>query len=232
LAAPAPRIKDVTAQAGPSSVKPNLPKSSGLTLPIVPNLGQKQKDLVTPVAVRDQTSPSPKPKEPKDDVGPALKSETEPSCGIFAYLECFADLDLRPSLSPPASLSSRSPPPPPSFKNLSVVKYFSDIEQHIEAKAIPDDRRAYRTTAKAQRADVHETLDSERRSAEPRNSPSEQEDIRKRVSVFNLADIVFDFFFPPDAWVPTTRKFWGAVMALVNVSCQQPLFFVPPTDAD
>ncbi|KAK4043881.1 hypothetical protein C8A01DRAFT_12591, partial [Parachaetomium inaequale] len=222
LAAHAPRNKDMAAQAGPSFVRPNLPESSGLTIPIVPNLGHKQKDLLSPVPVRDQTSPSPKP---KDDVGPTSKSETGPSCGIFAYLECFADLDLHPSLSPPASLSSRSPPPPPSFKNISVVTYFSDIEQHIEAKAIPDDRRAYRTTVKAQRADVHEALDSERRSAETRNSPSEQEDIRKRVSVFNLADVVFNFFFPPDAWVPTTRKFWGALMTLVNVSCRQPLLF-------
>lgn len=104
------------------------------------------------------------------------------------------------------------------------------MEDHLLKKTIIGDRRAYNDCAKRKRGAVHAVLRTERQDLYQRRlTLPEQKDFEKRVSLFNAADAIFKFFFPPDAWVPTVRKFWGAVLDLVNVSIKHEVVTVIKT---
>ncbi|KAH6842412.1 hypothetical protein B0I37DRAFT_392979 [Chaetomium sp. MPI-CAGE-AT-0009] len=159
--------------------------------------------------------------KPSGESGHTSKPKTEFSCGIFAYSECFDNLDPSPAGPPAPAISSfpSSPRFPPSFKNAAVMQYFTAMERHIETKTTPEDRRAYRDIAKVPRADVYKSLVTKQQTPHSATTASHNKrDFEKRVAVFHSADIVFSFFFPPGVRVSTIRKFWGAVMAIINES--------------
>ncbi|KAK4234084.1 hypothetical protein C8A03DRAFT_38158 [Achaetomium macrosporum] len=182
------------------------PASAGLTL----GLRSENPGSLAPSSKEDRirlTSPSPLI-QGKD--WRTSEPEMESSCGVFAYLDCFAKLGMSSTTLPAQS---------PSFKDVTVKKYFSDLEDHIWNKTIIGDRRLYRSIEEVERSAVHAVIDSERQSldlGEP--SAEHQRDFDKRVNLFNSADAVFKFFFPPDTWVATTGRYWGAVLALIKES--------------
>ncbi|KAH6617426.1 hypothetical protein F5144DRAFT_596449 [Chaetomium tenue] len=157
--------------------------------------------------------------KPDEESGYVSKSGSEFSLGIFAYLECFNNLNSKPA-NPSATLSPLSSQPtfPPSFQDASVVQYFADMEEHIQTKTTPDDQRAYKNTYKARRAHVVEVLGRRKSAFGAKNTSLDNNwDFGRIITVFHSADIIFSFFFPAGVSVPTTRQFWGAVMAVINV---------------
>ena len=136
--------------------------------------------------------------------------ETEFACEIFAYMECFGNS--------PASLALGVPV---SNKVQSATEYFAGIDEHMRSKTTLVDRFAYRSIQDTLPSLVYEVLNRERRILDLTEQPSlgKQRDFQRRVSVFNSANAVFNFFFPKDTLVATTKKFWGAVGALVTVRC-------------
>ncbi len=121
------------------------------------------------------------------------KPEMEPACGIFGYLESFA-------------------------QDQGAAKYFAALEDHICSKTTDADSAAYKSAPEAFPSAVYEALRSEKQSLDSgAPSSSRKSYIEKRASVFNSANVLFQFFFPQDTWVATTKRFWGAVMTLVTV---------------
>jgi hypothetical protein len=103
------------------------------------------------------------------------------------------------------------------------VAYFHQVDHHLLTKTIVGDRLAYNHCPKVQRVAVHGALDRERKGLYAgKLTLKQQKDFEKRVSLFNSANIIFKFFFSPDAKIPTVRRFWGAVEELVKVWCRQP----------
>jgi len=145
------------------------------------------------------------------------KQTAPSSSAVFAYLECVT------SSQPPALPNPDALLPTPAlaslFKQRPVLEFFVEVEDYLLKETIIGDRRAYNDCAKKKRDTVHGILKTERQELYRRKlTLQEQKDFEKRVSLFNAADVIFKFFFPPDTWVPTIRKFWGAVLGLVNVS--------------
>jgi hypothetical protein len=141
---------------------------------------------------------------PKAQNRSTSKSKVEFGCGIFAYLEC---------LGKSGEGSAQT-----------AAEYFAGVEEHIRDKTTLGDRLAYRSVHEALPSLIYDLLDLERQGF-GRSKPSlrQQQDFDIRVSLFNSAQIIFKFFFPPDTWVATTQKFWGGVMALVLVKVSCPL---------
>ena len=137
-------------------------------------------------------------------------SKTESACGIFAYLECFGNSPASPALGVPVPT-----------KVQSATEYFAGIDEHMRSNTAPVDRFAYRSIHETLPSLVYEVLNREQRILDLTEQPSLglQRDFQRRVSVYNSADAVFNFFFPHDTRVATTKKFWGAVGALVTVRC-------------
>ncbi|KAK4246307.1 hypothetical protein C7999DRAFT_15548 [Corynascus novoguineensis] len=149
----------------------------------------------------------------KGDYAPAASQtrrpggETRTSFGIFAYL----DLSKRFGKG-----STTAPVRPTSSEENNLEKYFDEIQDYIRTKTLPGDRHAYDSVRKLKRSAVHELLDIERRLYYEEYPSGYQRDFDLRVSFFHAAEALFDFFFPKNTLVPTTRRFWGAVWHLVD----------------
>jgi len=82
------------------------------------------------------------------------------------------------------------------------------------------DRRAYRECPEASRMSVYSLI--EKQGAELAKATdvrsSQQRDYEDQIDVFNAADLVFRFFFPPQVEVPTVTRYWGAIQLLIEVS--------------
>jgi hypothetical protein len=135
---------------------------------------------------------------------------------MFPGLEPFVDYEKTHTPSP--GRSPNSPEARRSPKEQFVIEYFVGIENHLLNKTIVGDGHAYSRCAKATRGEVHAALEAERQKLSPGEGTVEQrKEFEQRVRLFNAANVVFKFFFHSDSRVPTVRKFWGAVQALVKV---------------
>lgn len=135
---------------------------------------------------------------------------------MFPTLEPFVDYD---KVRPPRPVSSpESPASKHSSKDKFIIEYFVDIEKHLLHKTIVGDGHAYSRCVKTTRRDVHAELEAEPQKLSPGEATlGQRKEFEQRVQLFNAADVVFKFFLHPDSLVPTVRKFWGAVEALVKV---------------
>jgi hypothetical protein len=136
---------------------------------------------------------------------------------MFPGLEPFVDYD---KAHPPSPVPSpNSPEAQRSPKEIFVMEYFQDIENHLLNKTVVGDGHAYSRCAKATRGEVHAALEAERQKLSTGEATlGQRKEFEQRVRIFNAANVVFKFFFHPDSRAPTVRKFWGAVQALVKVS--------------
>jgi hypothetical protein len=158
---------------------------------------------------------------PRSDRRRTRTSKRASSCGVFAYLDYSAN---RQHSSPSPDASPSTAPGAAESPSEDVVMYFHQVDHHLLTKTIVGDRLAYNHCPKVRRVGVHGMLDKERKGLYAgKLTLKEQKDFEKRVSLFNSADIIFKFFFSPDANVPTVRRFWGAVEELVKVCCGEPL---------
>ncbi|KAK3987253.1 hypothetical protein QBC44DRAFT_246283 [Cladorrhinum sp. PSN332] len=101
-----------------------------------------------------------------------------------------------------------------------LQEVFSELNDCLLRRTTPSDRRAYCDCPGASRLEVYARLEAEGLTLTdpdmPPPTPPQRQDYEKRVELFNTADKLFKFFFPPDTEVPTVRKFWGAIRALVQ----------------
>jgi hypothetical protein len=138
---------------------------------------------------------------------------------------------------------SRSTPEKPESVTLPAISIFSCLSgvthpdyAHIDEEALDDhlrevddyllsrtpfsDRRTYAACPEATRDAIYSDL--EQRGIELSKLEEDQHEqqwlYETQLDIFNAADIVFKFFFPPDVEVPTIRKFWGALDIIISVS--------------
>lgn len=104
----------------------------------------------------------------------------------------------------------------------TINEQFDKVDAYLQSETAFWDRWAYSDCKPASRLSVHEFLEVEGKKLvnQTKNQPTRerQSDYEKRVSLFNSANTIFQFFFPPDAEAPTVAKFWGAIQALFQVT--------------
>ncbi|KAK4224169.1 magnesium transport protein cora [Podospora fimiseda] len=152
------------------------------------------------------------------------------------------------AISSSSSSSPEPPPPPPPAQTTKEIptfaiftcldgvqvsesdtidekvlqEVFSELNDYLFYHTTPSDRRAYCDCPEASRLEVYAQLETEGVALSdpymPPLGPSDRQDYERRVELFNNADKLFKFFFPSDIEVPTVKKFWGAIRALVHVS--------------
>lgn len=99
-------------------------------------------------------------------------------------------------------------------------EHLLEVEDFLLNQTNFTDRKAYRQCSASSRVDVHGML--EKRGFDlgqsSKSSTKDQLSYESDVEIFNFADAIFRFFFPPHVQVATVAKFWGAVKWLVDVS--------------
>ncbi|KAK4236126.1 hypothetical protein C8A03DRAFT_17193 [Achaetomium macrosporum] len=171
-------------------------------------------------------------------------SQSQPHPGTSPSQSRTASEKLTPS-SP--NWKSRNVPGNPESTTLPAVSIFSCLPGvthpdyvHIDEEALDDylrevddfllsrtpfsDRRAYAACPEATRDTIYSCL--EKRGIElSKTADVEREEqwyYETHLDIFNAADIVFKFFFPPDVEVPTIRKFWGALDIIITDGVPNP----------
>ncbi|KXX81345.1 Magnesium transport protein CorA [Madurella mycetomatis] len=103
----------------------------------------------------------------------------------------------------------------------ALNEQFDELDAYLQSETSFGDRWAYSNCKPASRLSVHELLEIEgKKLVDQTETPPTRErqiDYEKRVSLFNTANAIFEFFFPPDVEAPTVTKFWGAIKALFEV---------------
>ena len=94
--------------------------------------------------------------------------------------------------------------------------HLREVENYILSQTSFSDRRAYIACPETTRDEIYSHLEHEGAGIPDRSD--EQRRYEMRLGIFNAADAMFRFFFPPDVEVPTTRKFWGALNVFITVS--------------
>ncbi|KAK3307749.1 uncharacterized protein B0T15DRAFT_522460 [Chaetomium strumarium] len=136
---------------------------------------------------------------------------------------------------------SRSMPESPDSVTLPAVSIFSCLPgvthpdyAHIDEEALDDhlrevedyllcrtpfsDRRTYAACPEATRGAIYSDLEQGGIELSKLDDVPSKEQWRyeTQLDIFNAADIVFKFFFPPDVEMPTIRKFWGALDIIIT----------------
>ncbi len=133
---------------------------------------------------------------------------------VLAYLDSSLD----------SALPATAPGP---FSSLEPLRtYFHNRHTFLRNKMQITDRVIYEDLEWRTRSDVRSLLEVELDGIQRGKSSLEfRKQLDIRVMVFNAADIIFHFFFPPgdgkDKPLPTQQPFWGAVQSLVMV-CPRP----------
>ena len=175
----------------------------------------------SPEEDQDQPHPPPRRKEGGGKQPPKLRKR--PAVALFTRLsgldapESTGDVSI--NLTPPASSLYSAPP----FNNVVLQERFRNYDEFLRVQAELSDSQAYISCLEAERKDVHGLLETERSERLKDYTTWQQEDYKGRVDLFNLADVLFQCFFPPEAQVPTVAKFWGGVQSIVKVSFKKNL---------
>ena len=109
-----------------------------------------------------------------------------------------------------------------SIDNDILQELLEEVKEFLRHETSFSDRKAYKDCPKSSRSSIRELLDQraeqlgESESKEQKNQEA-QSDFEDQIDVFNAADIVFGFFFPPTFDGPTVQKFWGAIKLIVTV---------------
>ncbi|KAK3902205.1 hypothetical protein C8A05DRAFT_15710, partial [Staphylotrichum tortipilum] len=185
--------------------RPTTPSASpargSQTLSLSPGTSQAS---ASPAAGQRRPSRSPRPS----------MSGTRPRGEFFPAVFCYLDSSVNPSLP--------STPPGPFCSGESLRDCFKELDAFLRTKTMTVDRVSYEGLEWRTRSEVHTLLKMELDDIQPRSTTLEfRKQLDIRVMVFNAADTIFHFFFPPvhpkDEPLPTQKLFWGAVHSLVTV---------------
>ncbi|RYO78437.1 hypothetical protein DL766_001500 [Monosporascus sp. MC13-8B] len=96
--------------------------------------------------------------------------------------------------------------------------HLREVEDYLLSRTSFSDRRAYDACPEATRDEICAHLEKEGIELSKRTDVQRgrQRDYEARLDIFNAADVVFKFFFPPNVEVPTVRKFWGALRVIIT----------------
>ncbi|KAK4168267.1 magnesium transport protein cora [Cladorrhinum sp. PSN259] len=141
---------------------------------------------------------------------PSMKSE--PDLEMARQPPTFAVFLCLPGVQSPDSGATDQP---------LLEEIFAELDDWLLNQTAYTDRRAYNDCPEDSRVGVYTRLAFEGQMLtdpdQPCPSPPQRQDYERRVDLFNAADRLFRFFFPPDSEVPTVRKFWGAIRLLVQL---------------
>ncbi|KAI1370582.1 hypothetical protein F4677DRAFT_457763 [Hypoxylon crocopeplum] len=92
------------------------------------------------------------------------------------------------------------------------------VDDYLLSRTSFSDRRAYATCPEATRDEIYAHLEKEgiKLSELSDSSRTPQRNYEAQLDVFNAADVLFSFFFPPNVKVPTISRFWGALRAILT----------------
>lgn len=157
-----------------------------------------------------------KPQPPKDTPGPSLKPGHEDPKGI-------SPKSGSSSVSFMAIFSCLVGVTHPDYHTIdeeALDDHLREVEDFLLSQTRFSDQRAYTACPEATRDLLYKHLDREGAElAQRKDSDRErQHNYETRLAIFNAADLVFNFFFPPRVDVPTIGKFWGALTAVITVS--------------
>lgn len=144
---------------------------------------------------------------------------------------------LRPSTGV-ASNNSQDNPPTIGFlpvftlfpeDSVGIVKSSKDplvgLKEQLEAadtwltqKTTSSVKQAYEECKDATRNDAYTYLLEIQANVERIDSEPARRRYQERISLFNLADVLFCTFFPTEFVGPVANKFWGAILTVISVS--------------
>lgn len=87
-------------------------------------------------------------------------------------------------------------------------------------------RSAYKNCPQAARDELLRYLNEQVKEVEREKNDMLKKVQDERVCLFNIADTLFQLFLPKEFETVTSRKFWGAVLQVVNVSASRPVLLV------
>ncbi|KAI0097925.1 hypothetical protein GGR51DRAFT_577712 [Nemania sp. FL0031] len=95
--------------------------------------------------------------------------------------------------------------------------HLREVEDYLLFQTSFSDRRAYGACPEATRDEVYAYLESQGVELSNSNEGQRawQRDYEVKLDIFNAANVVFEFFFPPRVEVPTIPKFWGALKMIM-----------------
>jgi hypothetical protein len=105
-----------------------------------------------------------------------------------------------------------------SLDEEALDDHFLEVEDYILSHTTFSDRRAYTACPESTREKIYAQLEQKgvELSGVTDVERDQQHEYETQLDIFNAADVVFKFFFPPDVVVPTIGKFWGALEAIIR----------------
>ncbi|KAI1661526.1 hypothetical protein F4813DRAFT_386056 [Daldinia decipiens] len=99
----------------------------------------------------------------------------------------------------------------------ALYNHLEEVDDYLLSRTSFSDRRAYSTCHEATYDEIYGDLEQEGvELSKPTDGQHErQHDYEERLDIFNAANAILNFFFPPNVEVPTIRKFWGALKFIV-----------------
>lgn len=107
---------------------------------------------------------------------------------------------------------------PPGTVNIAqLAKHLTAVHQFLLRETSFVDRKRYLSCPAASQASLYKKLEAQGLRAAASPGDSDDKFIEEGVNLFNTAAVIFSFFLPFSAGIPTASKFWGALERLVLV---------------
>jgi hypothetical protein len=142
-------------------------------------------------------------------------------------------------INAPDGSRNTSPAPPtvnvnqesPNAESREVDEDLKEIDDFLRLKTNLNDRLTYRACPLSQRIAVYKLLATERNELTTGNDTDiTNQDRRKRyetkVDILNAAELIIQFFLPPNSQSITAQKYWGALYRLLGVCIPEQLFSI------
>ena len=102
----------------------------------------------------------------------------------------------------------------------ALAGHLQEVEDYLASGTSFSDRRVYRDCPEATRTEIYALLEKKGAvlSGQASTDPAQQKEYETQLDFFNAAELMFNFFFPVGAEVPTVRKFWGVLKTIITVS--------------
>jgi hypothetical protein len=123
---------------------------------------------------------------------------------------------------------------PPTVEGQELDEDLKEIDDFLCLKTNLNDRLTYRACPLSQRIAVYKLLATERNELTTGNDTDiANQDRRKRyetkVDILNAAELILQFFLPPNSQSITAQKYWGALYRLLGVCISEQLFSIALT---
>jgi hypothetical protein len=122
----------------------------------------------------------------------------------------------------------------PNVEDQELEEDLKEIDDFLRLKTNLNDRLTYRACPLSQRIAVYKLLAKERNELTTGNDTDiTNQDRRKRyetkVDILNAAELILQFFLPPQSQSITAQKYWGALYRLLGVCISEQLFSIALT---